>query len=510
MNFHRTGLRSPKAQAVLWLALAAPGAAGQTAAATDAVRPFPLEPVGAHPAGSPRLAGTPGVWEELRGGPARASFEVRLPDGSLERAVARRVDLSRLLPRVWVEGTALATPAELTETTVWTGSLADRPGSDMLLAFSPFGSRGWLVRGGDRFHLVAEPDPQRGWSGSTSHWATEGELEARFPEQGFTCRARPRVGIGDPPAPPDPPGGFQGAPLLECRVAVECDFQLFTVFGSVEAELAYLTALLVAVSERYVDQLDVVLTYPFLRVWSTADDPWTAQDGGGDAEDVLDELRGAWAGSIPASAHLAHLVSGADLEGGHAFVDALCDPQWAFAVSGNIEGDVPFPVGQGPLTWDFVVFAHETGHVFGAQHTHEYCPPIDECASLVDWGPCQDEETCRDDGTLMSYCHTCEPGMENITTFFHPQIAGILRQRADASCLQQVCAGLPEVWVDAGAPGPGDGSAQDPFRVLAQGIAVATSCGVDLRALAGSYDETIRIEDPLVLRAEGGTVVIDP
>ncbi len=35
----------------------------------------------------------------------------------------------------------------------------------------------------------------------------------------------------------------------------------------------------------------------------------------------------------------------------------------------------------------------------------------------------------------MSYCHTCSGGMNNITTYFHPQVAPVMRAAADASCL---------------------------------------------------------------------------
>jgi len=97
---------------------------------------------------------------------------------------------------------------------------------------------------------------------------------------------------------------------------------------------------------------------------------------------------------------------------------------------------MPFPVQQGPLTWDFFVFAHETGHNFGSPHTHDFCPPLDQCAAP---GPCHTNQICTDQGTNMSYCHGCPGGMNNITTYFHPVVAALMRERAKSSCLPSAC-----------------------------------------------------------------------
>ena len=111
-----------------------------------------------------------------------------------------------------------------------------------------------------------------------------------------------------------------------------------------------------------------------------------------------------------------------------AWLNVICNPNNGFAVSGNMNGGVSFPVGPGSNTWDFVVFTHETGHNCGASHTHDYCPPIDTC-----YNNCTGSTSCPN-GTNMSYCHLCG-GMSNITTYFHNQIVGIIRNRAEASCI---------------------------------------------------------------------------
>ena len=152
----------------------------------------------------------------------------------------------------------------------------------------------------------------------------------------------------------------------------------------------------------------------------------------GSTGDMLGEFQQAWQFAIPADAHLGHFVSGASLGGGIAWLDVLCNEEFGFAVSANITefGLLPgSPAVQGPFTWDFFVIAHELGHNFGTPHTFDYDPQLDDCPNV-----------CIDDGTIMSYCHLCDGGMENITTYFHPTVVALMRAEAEASCLEP----LPE------------------------------------------------------------------
>ena len=120
-----------------------------------------------------------------------------------------------------------------------------------------------------------------------------------------------------------------------------------------------------------------------------------------------------------------------DLGGGVAYVDVLCSQNFGYGVSGNMNGNIDWGTWTGTpgsFTWDFVVVAHELGHNFGAQHTHEFCPPIDTC-----YDNCTGGTSCSL-GTLMSYCHTCG-GMNSVDIRFHPQISNIMRTNVDQSCL---------------------------------------------------------------------------
>jgi hypothetical protein len=188
------------------------------------------------------------------------------------------------------------------------------------------------------------------------------------------------------------------------------------------------------ISDRYETQINTILTFPSVAFYTTANDPWTSQDSGGNCQDVLFELQGAWAGNVPANADLGHLLSGANLGCGVAWLDVLCSSTNNFSVAGNMNANTPFPIAVGPNNWDFMVVAHEIGHNFDALHTHDYCPPLDECAPSGYFGACQSQQVCTNQGTIMSYCHLCSGGTSNITTFFHPTSAADMTAAA-ASCL---------------------------------------------------------------------------
>lgn len=140
---------------------------------------------------------------------------------------------------------------------------------------------------------------------------------------------------------------------------------------------------------------------------------------------MLNEFVSAWAGNVPAGAVLGHFISGAGLGGGIAYLGALCDTsqQFCFAVSGNLGGNVPFPITVSPLNWDFMVVAHETGHNFNGPHTHDV--GIDNCAG----------GSCITNGTIMSYCHQCPGGLSNITTYFDVPVMVPIMSAHASNCL---------------------------------------------------------------------------
>jgi len=76
-------------------------------------------------------------------------------------------------------------------------------------------------------------------------------------------------------------------------------------------------------------------------------------------------------------------------------------------------------------------FMHEIGHNFDAYHTHNdiYSPRIDTCGCFTGEGNCS-EESCPaqlpldSSATIMSYCHQCRGGYDNIAYTFGGKYTG--------------------------------------------------------------------------------------
>ena len=320
--------------------------------------------------------------------------------------------------------------AMLGDLSFWRGSARGIEGSRVFLALSSAGARGFLELpfGENRLVHYAAGSDLRGLA------VDDRDLAALGVERpSFDCSAlvAPGTTVRTEATPSGGPG-TDAMTAADCRVAVETDYQLFQKFGTAAGVTNYVTALFSAVSDRYFTDVQTTLSIAYLGVYTNASDPWTSQDSGGTSGDLLNEFVGAWAPNHwPATANIAHFVSGANLGGGVAYLNALCSQSFGFGVSGNVAGNIDWSTwtGQpGNFTWDFVVVAHEIGHNFGSQHTHDYCPPLDTC-----YTNCTGTTTCSQ-GTIMSYCHLCG-GMDNITLVFHPVCANIMRQAVDASCL---------------------------------------------------------------------------
>ncbi|MCY2959630.1 MAG: zinc-dependent metalloprotease [Planctomycetota bacterium] len=424
---HRLHLLLAAACAIL---AARPAAAG----ITERI-PFPMQASGVE------LSLRADVALELAGHESVVLVGVPLPGGPVDVFVRRaRADLDELDLRV--DGR----PARYVEdplASTWRGRIVGIPDSDVLLGFSGAGSRGWIQSHTDLWHLLAGPGPNGDWNSSISRFATEAELLRGGARPMPSCDARPVPG-SQPTPNPRASSGSQAlmAPPGDtrlCRIAVETDYQLYQRFNNLNALTAYMNQLFAATSARYDADVQTQVQVVQLGLHSNPNDGWVSGDNGAGAGAMLDEFRNAWSGNLPNGAHLAHFVSGAGLGGGVAYLNVLCNSQYGFGVSGDLAGNTPFPVMQGPLSWDFFVVNHEIGHNFGSPHTHDYCPPLDECAPAGSFGQCQTTQTCSSSGTIMSYCHTCGNGMSNIAPVFHPANAATMRASIQASCLPVLC-----------------------------------------------------------------------
>ncbi len=380
--------------------------------------------------------------------------DVQLPFGPSVDLDLTRIDLERMRFGFLVDGERRPDLLPNLDLTLWKGTVVGDPDSTVRLSFSNTATNGWIHYGGRLVHFVPRPDGQGSWTNGDVLVVTETSLNQRGMFLDNDCQATPVP--GERTLPPGPakelgnPNSYASCSQRECKIAIESDYQLYQVWNDLGAMTTYITTLLGFVSDRYETQVDTILTFPYMQFYTNSNDPWTSQDSGGGCVDVLYEFQAAWAGNVPGGANLGHFLSGANLGCGVAWVDVLCDDTYNFSVSGNINGNVQFPVVQQPNNWDFMVIAHELGHNFGSYHTHDYCPPLDEC-----YDNCNGVINCTNQGTIMSYCHLCPGGTANITTYFHTTIAGIITAEA-AACLPgyvSITADFPEL-LAPGVPTP--------------------------------------------------------
>ena len=126
-----------------------------------------------------------------------------------------------------------------------------------------------------------------------------------------------------------------------------------------------------------------------------------------------------WSGSSNTQSGVAraqvHLLSYPVFGGVANGIGVTCSLQNSFAIS-SCYGSFPYPIQHtSGSNWDLIVFAHETGHLYGSEHTFDYTPPI----------PC-DDGSGPDKGTIMSYCHQTY-GTVGIGIRFHSRVQDNIR-----------------------------------------------------------------------------------
>ncbi|MBK7878361.1 MAG: hypothetical protein IPJ77_22125 [Planctomycetes bacterium] len=344
---------------------------------------------------------------------------VALPGGGSVDLDLQRIDVARRQFRFYVDDVEAPGLLDGLDLSVWRGSVVGIPGSQVLFGASHTGVRGWMHTGSELFHFIPRAAAGDDWYASDVLCIEENELLRAGAQLAFACEQE-QVSPTPPAArnwPLPPAQQLLAGPscgLREAKVALTTDFPLYQRFNNLNAETAYVTTLFTWISDRYELEASTTMTFPYVAFYTTSNDPWTATSSGA----ALSELAVAWGPGLPNGARVGQLVSGANLGGGVGYLSALCGV--ALSVAGNLAGNTPFPIVQGPSNWDYIVCAHEIGHNFGAIHTHEFCPPVDQCPPSQYWGGCQTAQVCTSQGTIMSYCHLCGGGTSNIVPTFHP------------------------------------------------------------------------------------------
>lgn len=237
-----------------------------------------------------------------------------------------------------------------------------------------------------------------------------------------------------------PPPSMEGSPippdvhpprlgLREIELAVETDYEFFSLFGEREAAAAYLLSLYGAVSDIYVRDVNTRVELTFARLWDDPDDLFNDVD-----PSPLRDFRDYWYANMShVGRDAAQLLSGRrDYPfGGQAWVGSLCG-FLGYSVVGYALGFFPDPARPSSYHYDVNMTAHELGHSAGTFHTHDSPNNVDTCNQVA---------TPRQRGTIMSYCGETGSGMNaNLDLYFHTRIrASILSHVDGAACVAIDC-----------------------------------------------------------------------
>jgi hypothetical protein len=210
----------------------------------------------------------------------------------------------------------------------------------------------------------------------------------------------------DGPVPSNSANPSQGTNSVQndsiCRLTEiywECDFDMFQKGGSIQGTLNQFEAMFTGTAILYEIE-NINIGVKAVKVWDSPD-PYTYTSSFA----ALDDFQAAgnaanWPGQ------LAHLLSTRPLNlGGVAYLNAICtDFRYGFSNIDFFFADLP------TYSWTLSTIAHELGHNFSSNHTHncgwEVSPgvfqQIDSCWNAE--GGCQPTIKGRV-GTIMSYCH---------------------------------------------------------------------------------------------------------
>ncbi|MHC5108688.1 MAG: M12 family metallo-peptidase [Planctomycetota bacterium] len=240
----------------------------------------------------------------------------------------------------------------------------------------------------------------------------------------------PVVSQGDQPLATA--GQLGEGPLLPLRhrfieIAVETDYELYSIFNNEQEVIDYIIALFTEVSGVYLRDAGATYQVVFIRVWDTPEDLFNETN-------PLGPFVTYWQQNMQdVSRDLATFCTGRrDLPyGGVAFLSAACGPN-GYSVNGYLTGDFPAPNVPASGHYGSRVVAHELGHNFGSPHTPDYNPPIDLCFP---------PPTVPQRGTLMSYCsQTVSGGRHANDIRFHSRVTEVIRDQIEsASCLTDDC-----------------------------------------------------------------------
>ena len=384
----------------------------------------------------------PALGRVARGVPAGGRLRV---DGLRLGASIVALDLERF--EVWtpdaevlVDGARRSAP----RTAYFRGTVADEPGSVVFLAVRPRDVVAGLVFRDGVYHGIGRVRRSGGLrsrkvdlsSVDGVPFGCETDVLPRLPASAGLVTADAETAAS--------------SVAYTARVAIETDYEYFAKFGNQTAALDYMGDLIGYASVVYSREVNTSLAISWSRLWTTgaSADPWAVTSG---TSGALDEFMAYWRANMGGvNRTLAHMLSGKGLGGGIAYIGVLCDTQYGYGLSANIDGNFSWDgdVTHDPadVVWDIIVVSHEIGHNFNSPHTQDYCnyggnaQPVDRCYQGCA-GPATGLPSCTTaptafgggHGTIMSYCHQLSGGYANIAmTFGQGHTCGVEPDRVPA------------------------------------------------------------------------------
>ncbi|MPM06753.1 hypothetical protein SDC9_53056 [bioreactor metagenome] len=212
------------------------------------------------------------------------------------------------------------------------------------------------------------------------------------------------------------------------RLYFETEYDIFQIRGSIQSVETFITGLYNQVALLYRKE-GVITLLSQIHIWNTAD-PYSASTTG----NLLAQFQNTRAFF---NGDLGQLLTFRNIGGGQAAgFNGLCsiniEDRLSVAMLYNSYSDVP------TYSWSAYVVTHEFGHLFGSRHTHACVwngdnTAIDGCSAVE--GNCQRPENPLAGGTIMSYCHLQNVGI-NFNLGFGSQPGNVIRNSvSNAACL---------------------------------------------------------------------------
>ena len=362
-----------------------------------------------------------------------------------------------------VHGSGNTTRLPAPKNVYFRGTVEGEPDSRVFLAALADGTtQGIVTRGEDTYLIGGDETQVKALGAPLAMQRIDPMMLKSTRDAGFACSdaalpqtphpAEPLTLTGDGAPALPAKAETAGLPTYTARVAIETDFEFYSLFNNTTNATNYIGNLLGYSSTIYVNEINTSLLVSSVSLWTTSSDPWTQTN----SNCGLYEFGRYWnVNRTGVSRTIAHFMSGKGTGGGVAWLGVLCSgPSFNFTDTGSCPG-IPtdatwfggygftgsltgqFNINSPTVMWDIMAVSHEIGHNFNSPHTHCYngiggnASAIDQCRTgeVDGHGACATGAQSlpgpagAGSGTIMSYCHLLSGGFGNVALNFgtgHP------------------------------------------------------------------------------------------